>query len=96
MKRIFIFTALLLFSCDKQEISKNQIEQNISKDCNCNRVMEHTKLYVVGDAQANPPTQGHYFGTYVLINDCTGVQYNGNWSGKNGDSEPINGKCYNK
>lgn len=92
MKNILFVSLMtvLFISCDKDDPQSNEP----AKDCDCNRAMEHTKFYVVGDAQANPPTQGFYFGTYVLINDCTGVQYNGEWNSANGDPEPVNGECY--
>jgi hypothetical protein len=89
----FLFSICFLFvsaSCQDETPEPN----NPIEDCNCDRVMEHTKFYVVGNAQANPPSPGFYSGTYVLINDCSGVQYNGNWSSANGDSEPVNGECY--
>lgn len=87
MKKIFLL--LLLAGCQKETNNPQPI-----KNCDCNRTMEHTKHYVVGNAVTGQ--SGSYFGTYVLINDCTGVQYNGSWSGANGDPEPINGECYEK
>lgn len=90
MKRVIIFTALFLASCHKDTQQPN----NNTLDCDCDRVMEHTKFYIVGDAQTGKP--GFYSGTYVLINDCSEVQYNGEWSTANGDAEPVNGECYTK
>ena len=90
MKRVFIFIALFLASCHKDIQQPN----NNTLDCDCDRVMEHTKFYIVGDAQTGKP--GFYFGTYVLINDCSEVQYNGEWNTSYGDKEPINGQCYTK
>lgn len=90
MKQLFIIAAIFLASCSKDNPQPNEP----IKDCDCDRAMEHTKFYMVGNSQTG--TSGYYFGTYVLINDCTGVQYNGNWNTSNGDSEPINGECYTK
>ena len=88
-KMILSIAVILLLSCEKDNPQPN----NNTLDCDCDRVMEHNKFYV-GDAQTGKP--GFYFGTYVLINDCSKVQYNGEWSTANGDAEPINGECYTK
>ena len=73
-------TAISLLSCEQETIEPAQPQV----DCNCDRVMSHTKFFL---------PQGIQFGEYVTINDCTGVQVNGNWSTNSGDVEPVNGEC---
>jgi hypothetical protein len=89
-KMILSIAVILLLSCEKDNPQPN----NSNLNCDCNRVMEHTKFYILGDAQTGKP--GFYYGTYVLINDCSEVQYNGEWNTSYGDKEPINGQCYTK
>lgn len=76
-KILIALVVLVSFSCKKDEPSQ-------TKDCNCNRVVSHTKYNI-------PPNQS--YGEYVTINDCSGVQTNGNWNTNWGDSEPVNGEC---
>ena len=87
MKNLLLITSLiigllLIIGCKKEEPAV--VEP--SPDCNCDRVMSHTKFSIAGQ----PPT---YFGDYVTINDCSGVQVNGSWSTNSGDTEPVNGEC---
>ena len=80
MKRISsiaIFTFFTIVGCTKEVETNNE-------DCNCNRVQSHTKYNLPG---------GDSYGEYVTINDCSGVQTNGNWNTSWGDEEPINGSC---
>lgn len=84
MKRLIIL-ALLFASCKKQSVQpSSQV-----KDCNCDRVVEKHKFNMVG----NQPGQIIYFGDYITINDCTGIQKSGDWNSTN-DPEPIVGQCY--
>ena len=76
--KITTISLLLLSSCTKEETT-----QTNTQDCNCNRVTSHTIF--------NDPT--HSWGEYVTINDCSGVQTNGNWNTNWGDTEPVNGEC---
>ena len=71
---------LVLFSCQEEEIAPVS-----TADCNCDRVVSHDIFYM--------PNQ-QPFGSYITINDCTGVQENGNWASQNGDTEPVDGECY--
>jgi hypothetical protein len=78
MKTIkFLPLALLILSCEAEE------PQPVVQDCNCDRVVSHTRF--------NLPT--HSWGEYVTVNDCTGIQVNGNWNTNWGDAEPVNGEC---
>ena len=70
-----VILLVLLVGCNKDEVNKT--------DCNCDRVISHTKF--------NSPTNS--WGEYVTINDCSGVQTNGNWNTNWGDTEPTNGDC---
>lgn len=76
--------SLLLFACQKEEVIKEEI-----KDCECDRVVERHKFNMVG----NQAGQIVYFGDYITINDCTGIQRNGDWDSLH-DPEPIVGQCY--
>jgi phosphorylcholine metabolism protein LicD len=84
MKKLFILS-LIFISCKKDVINTNS---NV-KDCNCDRVVERHKFNMVG----NQPGQIVYFGDYITINDCTGVQKQGDWDSLH-DPEPIVGNCY--
>ena len=79
MRTISIIFALLLIGCTAEEPQPTQ-----TTDCNCNRVTTHTSF--------NMP-DGSSFGEYTTINDCSGVQTNGNWNTAWGDTEPTNGAC---
>ena len=77
-KYILIFAiAFLLIGCTAEELP-NQVK----KDCNCNRVVEVTSFNLAGSST---------FGTYTTINDCTGIQKQGNWS--NEYNKPQKGSC---
>lgn len=62
-----------------------EAEQPQPEEClDCDKVISHTKF--------NLPT--HSWGEYVTINECTGVQTEGDWNTQWGHEEPINGNCY--
>ena len=71
---------VIFFSCNKEE--PQPATQAV--DCNCDRVQSHNLF--------NLPS-GQQFGDYVTINDCSGVQINGQWNTTWGDTEPVNGTC---
>jgi len=80
MKKIILLLviAFLLIGCTAEELT-NQVK----KDCGCNRIVEVNSFNM----------QGQYtFGTYVTINDCTGVQRNYQW--KYEYNKPQKGSCY--
>lgn len=67
MKKIILLLviAFLLIGCT---LSK---QEEIPKDCKCNRIVEVSSFNM----------QGQYtFGTYITINDCTGVQKTTSWT----------------
>ena len=65
MKRLLLLLALVLLSCNKEDVTPIQEEEPL--DCNCDRVVEVLSF--------NMPT--YTFWTYTTINDCTGVQKSG-------------------
>ena len=54
---------------------------DIPKDCGCNRIVEVSSFYMADRS---------VFGTFVTINDCTGVQRNYQWQ----NNKPQKGSCY--
>lgn len=72
-----IVVLLSIVGCTKE------VETEETIDCNCDRVQSHTKFNLTNNS----------WGEYVTINDCSGVQVNGNWNTSWGDVEPINGEC---
>ena len=84
MKKLLMMS-LLLFACQKEEVIKEEI-----KDCECDRVVERHKFNMQNQNQSG---QVVYFGTYITINDCTGIQKEGDWDSLH-DQEPVVGQCY--
>ena len=80
MNKTIIALAFLTIGCNKEEKATQP-----QTDCNCDRVVSHTTFNLPNNVQ---------FGEYVTINDCSGLQVNGNWNTDWGDTEPINGNCY--
>lgn len=87
-KTILILSAVALTfaSCKKEEVQPvvTPTTNEYIPDCDCDEVMEFTSFNLVGAGQ---------FGTYVTINQCTGVQINGDWDNYNGGSTPYVGEC---
>ena len=83
-----IFTLTLIVSCKKENP-----EENPEPDCNCDRVIQKTTFTMPYNCSGSP---GSYsYGSVVTINDCTGIQINGNWSQCEGDAPPVAGECFN-
>lgn len=77
MKKILLLvTAIIISSCN---LSK---EDELPKDCKCNRVVEVTSFNMAGQ---------YTFGTYITINDCTGIQRQYSW--KYQSNKPTKGDC---
>lgn len=85
MKKLLMMS-LLLFACQKEEV----IKEEAPKDCECDRVVERHKFNMQNQNQVG---QVIYFGTYITINDCTGIQKEGDWDSLH-DPEPVVGQCY--
>ncbi len=64
---------IVIVSCSKKDEAP-------PKDCNCNRVVSSNSFNLPG---------GNTFGTWWAINDCSGLQTQGQWSNK----RPQNGTC---
>jgi len=87
-KTILILSAVALTfaSCKKEEVTKtNTNTTTIAPDCNCNEVVE------IG-ATFNFPS-GDQFGSYITINQCTGVQTDRTWSTASNIPKPNLGDC---
>jgi hypothetical protein len=78
MKKILLLLvgAVLISSCTPEEDATQ-----VKKDCGCNRIVEVSSFYM--------PDRS-VFGTFVTINDCTGVQRNYQWQ----NNKPQKGSCY--
>lgn len=86
MKKTIFILAVLLLSCEKEEVQpNNQQEQTTQEDCNCDRVVSSNKF--------NLPS-GHSFGNYTTVNDCTNETKNREWSTEFGQTQPVVGTCY--
>jgi hypothetical protein len=71
---------LLLFAVIISSCTATDIDDNL--DCKCNRVVEVSSFNM----------QGQYtFGTYITINDCTGIQRQYQWQYEN--NKPKKGDC---
>ena len=95
-KTILILSAVALTfaSCKKEEITKtntNTTTTTTAPDCDCDEVMSFSSFNIVGNV--GDPNGPYQFGTYITINQCTGVQINGDWSNYNGGSTPYVGEC---
>jgi hypothetical protein len=73
-----LIAGILLVGCSKDD-NASAPEQ----DCNCNRVVE-VNSFTLADRST--------FGTYITINDCTGVQRQYQWQYEN--NKPKVGSCY--
>jgi len=70
MKKLFSILFLSIFiSCTSEEEIKS-----ISKDCDCNKVVEFKTMNIVG--VTNGVTK--YY-SYTTINECTGLQRTSGW-----------------
>lgn len=78
MKKILLLlvSAVLISSCTLSG------EDELPKDCGCNRVVE-VSSFTLPDRSV--------FGTYITINDCTGVQRQSSW--KYSYNKPQKGDC---
>lgn len=78
MKKILLLlvSAVLISSCTLTG------EDELPKDCGCNRVVE-VSSFALPDRST--------FGTYITINDCTGVQRQSTW--KYEINKPQKGSC---
>lgn len=96
MKKVVLVLGLAtLFSCQKEEIKTNeQSSQEVQQDCNCDRIVDVKKFYIVGDAQSNDPS-GFYHCPITTINDCNKMQKFRSFNFKNEYSIPKVGDCYN-
>lgn len=74
-KYILVLLAVIISSCTLSG------EDELPKDCGCNRIVEVSSFYM--------PDRS-VFGTFVTINDCTGVQRNYQWQ----NNKPQKGSCY--
>jgi hypothetical protein len=79
MKSAILIFALILFSCNKEEIDKTT---EPAVDCNCDRV--------VAVNQFNYP-DGTSWGTYSTVNDCSNQTKNLEWQGI--QNKPVIGSC---
>lgn len=75
-KYILILLAVIVSSCTLSG------EDELTKDCGCNRVVE-VSSFTLPDRSV--------FGTYITINDCTGVQRQSSW--KYSYNKPQKGDC---
>ena len=91
MKRILFITALFLMSCEKEEITA---EVEITEDCNCDRIVDVKKFFIVGDAQSNDPS-GTYYCPITTINDCNKLQKYRDFNFKKESYIPKVGDCFN-
>ena len=73
-----LIAGILLVGCSKDDNASSP-----EQDCNCNRV-----VYVDSFTLADRST----FGSYITINDCTGIQRDGSWVGES--NKPKIGSCY--
>ena len=78
MKKILLLVVgtVLISSCTMSK------DEEIPKDCNCNRVVEVNSL--------NLPDRTA-FGTYTTVNDCTGVKKECDWTYEY--NKPQKGSC---
>ena len=74
---IGLLAGIFLIGC-----SSDTVEDEIKKDCGCDRVVSVSSF--------NMPDRTTT-GTYVTINDCTEVQRNGTWTGEH--NKPAKGSC---
>jgi hypothetical protein len=74
-KILLVLFAVIISSCTATDIDDNL-------DCKCNRVVEVSSF--------NLPDRTT-FGTYITINECTGVQRQYQWQYEN--NKPKKGDC---
>ena len=73
-----LIAGILVISCSKDDNAEAP-----EQDCNCNRVVEVSSFNMLNQ---------YTFGTFVTINDCTGVQRNYQWQYES--NKPKIGSCY--
>ena len=93
-KTILILSAVALTfaSCKKEEVQPvvTPTTNEYIPDCDCDESSVDPLSASVGNLVA--PCWSS-LGTYVTINQCTGVQINGDWDNYNGGSTPYVGEC---
>ena len=75
MKKILLLVSAVI-------ISSCTASDEVPKDCKCNRVVE-VSSFTLPDRTT--------FGTYITINDCTGIQRQSTW--KYSHDKPQKGDC---
>jgi hypothetical protein len=73
-----LIAGILLVGCSKDDNAESP-----EQDCNCNRVV-YVDSFTLSDRST--------FGSYITINDCTGIQRDGSWVGES--NKPKKGSCY--
>ena len=92
MKRELLVLGLAsMFSCEKENVS--QSNNQTVEDCNCDRIVDIKKFYIVGDAQSSDPS-GTYYCPITTINDCNKMQKFRDFHFKNEYNIPKVGDCY--
>ena len=72
MKKLALILFATMLSC-----SKDEIKEEVVKDCSCNRVVEVLTMNVVAGNGGVGVTKMY---RYTTINDCTGLQRDSSWS----------------
>ena len=85
MKKILLVLAVLIISCEKENVQPKTETPTTVEDCNCDRVVSSNKF--------NLPNGGS-FGNYSTVNDCTNQTKDREWSTEMGQTQPVIGTCY--
>jgi hypothetical protein len=85
MKKIILLSTFIAFSCSKPESV-----QEVTVDCNCDKVVDKTTFNVVGTPQ-NPAITFHTI--YTTINECTHIQKSKTFDTTDSSLIPQLGQC---
>ena len=82
---MILMVVLLSFSSCNKDVDATEPAIEPAPDCDCDEIIEYTTFNLLNVGQ---------FGTYITINQCTGVQVNGDWDNYNGGPTPYAGMCW--
>ena len=86
MKKLLLIALVAIVSCSSDDV----VNSEPIKDCNCNKVVQVSTFNIPGTVQ-NPAIS--YYSVYTTINECTGIQAQGNSTTTNINAVPQIGQC---
>lgn len=88
--KIMVASFLLLYSCQKQDVTPSNNETTI-ENCDCDRIVDIKVFYVIGTPEK---PEGVYHCPITTINDCNKMQKFREFNYKDKSMIPKVGNCH--